>query len=106
MEDDAPRDLLRRRKMQRRAGGQHGFVFAFCRDKQRRWSVCATDDADNGSVLRFGHEWVVLGRFALNRRIVLRAVLNGDEVIAVKRVGKSKRASEKAFFGSVCSSKF
>ena len=66
--------------MQRRAGGQHGFVFAFCRDKQRRGSVCATDDADNGSVLRFGHEWVVLGRFALNRRIVLCAVLNGDEV--------------------------
>lgn len=29
-------------------------------------SVCATDDADNGSVLRFGHERVVLGRFALN----------------------------------------
>lgn len=66
--------------MQCRAGGQHGFVFAFCRDKQRRGPVCAADDADNGSVLRFGHERVVLGRFALNRRIVLRAVLNGDEV--------------------------
>ena len=88
MEDDAPRDLLRRRKMQRRAGGQHGFVFAFCRDKQRRGSVCATDDADNGSVLRFGHERVVLGRFALNRRIVLRAVLNGDEVF---RRGRRER---------------
>ena len=85
--------------MQRRAGGQHGFVFAFCRDKQRRGSVCATDD-DNGSVLRFGHGRVVLGRFALNRRIVLHAVLNGNEVFRrgrrdrIGHCGKSIRKIE------------